>query len=107
MRVLPIVILAASSGVLLGAGMSFYVAGPAGLPAPLRGKGPHVLVEAAPADEADASGSWAGAKLAAAETVNLPAPTPEPAAAIPAAIPAEPCADDGTGCPPAASDPHP
>lgn len=107
MRVFPIIILAAASGVMLGAGMSFYVAGPAGLPAPLRGKGPHFLVEAAPADVADASGAWGGAKLAAAETVDLPAPTPEPAAAPPPPPPAPGCADENANCPPPASDLHP
>jgi len=105
--VFPIFVMAAASGVVLGAGMSFYVAGPAGLPGPLRGKGPHLLVEAPPTDVADASGRWAGAKLATAETVNLPAPTPGPVAAEPVAATATSCADDGTGCPPVEIDQHP
>jgi hypothetical protein len=90
MRIAAILLLAAVAGSTLGVGLSFFgQPTPAAVHTPIKGKGPHVLVPATPADLPEATGAWAGTE---SEDV------PPPIASVPASTHASSDAVYYAGC---------
>lgn len=81
MRPLPLLIAAVATGLVAGAGVSWWAQPAPRLPTPLHGKGPHMLVEAPPPEMADATGAWPGSQddlAASAQVAPRPADTTAP-----------------------------